>query len=117
MLTLLTFDAPTLPLRQVFYVSKGMVVHADEKTARGDFELSDLVADKKDPLHPKPFVEGKHLARWLPQINKWLEWGTERAPSLFSRQTFKEMYEVNEKLISVDMAAGVSQLRVTYDNQ
>src|SRR6266540_2026912 len=112
-----TFNAPTIPLRQVFYVSKGMVVNADEKTARGEFELSDLVTDKKDRLHPKPFVEGKHLARWLPQTNKWLEWGTERAPGLFSRPTFKEMYEVDEKLISVDMAAGVTQLKVTYDNR
>ena len=112
----MTYDVPMVSLRDVCYVSKGMVVHADEKDARGEFELSDLVTDKKDRLHPKPFVEGKYLARWLPTTNNWLEWNTYRAPALFSRPTFKEMYEVGEKLISVDMAAGISQLRVAYDN-
>jgi adenine-specific DNA-methyltransferase len=112
-----TFHVPTVKLHDVCYISKGMVVHADEKEAQGAFELSDLVSNNRDRLHPKPFVEGKHLARWLPAMNKWLEWNTGRAPALFSRPTFKEMYEVDEKLISVDMAAGVSQLRVAYDNR
>jgi len=56
------------------------------------------------------------LERWLPAEQKWLEWGTARAPSLFRRQTFSELYTVPEKLISVDMAAGVEKLRVPYDN-
>ena len=111
------YSAPTVTLDEICYVSVGMVVHADEKKAQGAFELRDLVSDTKDELHPKPFVEGKHLARWLPVINKWLEWGTGRAPSLFRRPTFPEMYEVSEKLISVDMAAGTKKLRVAYDDQ
>ena len=108
---------PTLTLYEICYISVGMVVHADEKKARGAFELRDLVSDIRDEHHPKPFVEGKHLARWLPATNKWLEWGTERAPSLFRRQTFPELYAVKEKLTSVDMAAGVEKLRVVYDDQ
>ena len=107
----------TVTLDEICYITKGMVVHAHEKKARGKFELKDLVSDMKDEHHPKPFVEGKHLARWLPAMNKWLEWGTERAPDLFSRPTFPELYKVKEKLISVDMAAGVEKLRVVYDNQ
>ena len=110
-------SVPTVTLDEVCYITKGMVVHADEKKAQGAFELRDLVSDTKDELHPKPFVEGKHLARWLPTTNKWLEWGTKRAPALFSRPTFPEIYEVEEKLISVDMAAGVKKLRVAYDDQ
>ena len=113
----MTYDVPAVSLRDVCYVSVGMVVHADEKVAQGEFELGDLVSDKKDKLHPKPFVEGKHLARWLPTTIKWLEWNTDRAPAMFRRQTFKEMYEVSEKLISVDMSAGISQLRVAYDDK
>lgn len=93
------YSAPTVTLDEICYVSVGMVVHADEKKAQGAFELRDLVSDTKDELHPKPFVEGKHLARWLPAINKWLEWGTERAPSLFRRPTFPEMYDVDEKIL------------------
>ena len=108
---------PTLTLDEICYITKGMVVHAHEKKARGEFELRDLVSDMRDEDHPKPFVEGKHLARWLPATNKWLEWGTERAPDLFSRPTFPELYRVKEKLISVDMAAGVEKLRVVYDDQ
>jgi len=111
-----SFSVPTVPLADVCYISVGMVVHADEKEAKGAFELSDLVADVRDDLHPKPFVEGKHLGRWLPHSRRWLEWGTARAPGLFRRPTFPELYEVPEKLISVDMAAGVAQLKVAYDD-
>ena len=113
----LSFVVPAVSLEEICYITKGMVVHAHEKKARGEFELRDLVSDIGDNRHPKPFVEGKHLARWFPVTNKWLEWGTKRAPSLFSRPTFPEVYEVGEKLISVDMAAGVEKLRVAYDNQ
>ena len=94
-----SFSVPTLSLNEICYITKGMVVHAHERKARGEFELRDLVTDIGDNRHPKPFVEGKHLARWLPATNKWLEWGTKRAPSLFSRPTFPEIYEVDEKIL------------------
>lgn len=93
------FSTPTVTLDEICYISVGMVVHADEKRAPGAFELRDLVSDTRDERHPKPFVEGKHLARWLPATNKWLEWGTERAPGLFRRPTFPEMYDVKEKIL------------------
>ena len=112
-----SLSVPTVTLDEICYITKGMVVHAHERKARGEFELRDLVSDVRDEHHPKPFVEGKHLARWLPTTNKWLEWGTKRAPDLFSRPTFPELYKVEEKLISVDMAAGVEKLRVAYDNR
>jgi hypothetical protein len=86
-------------LTEICYVTKGMVVHANERVAQGVFEMKDLVQDERDGLHPKPFVEGKHLDAWLPTMNKWLEWGTERAPKLFSRPTFPEIYSVEEKLL------------------
>ncbi len=111
------FDCPTKLLQELCYISKGMVVHADEKQAKGAFELRDLVSDSQDRTHPKPFVEGKHLERWLPTDQKWLEWGTKRAPALFSRPTFSEIYEVPEKIISVDMSAGTKKLRVVYDDK
>jgi hypothetical protein len=111
------FSVQTVSLQEICYTTKGMVVHANEKTVQGAFELSDLVSDKKDRLHPKPFVEGKYLARWLPAKHKWLEWNTDRAPLLFSRPTFPEIYEAEEKLISVDMSGGIGKLRVAYDDQ
>ena len=111
------FTMPTIMLDNICYISVGMVVHGDEKRAQGEFGLRDVVSEVKDEFHPKPFVEGKYLARWLPATHKWLEWGTERAPELFRRRTFPELYEVEEKLISISMAAGVEKLRVVYDNQ
>ncbi len=108
------FSAPTVTLNEICYVTKGMVVHADEKRARGEFKLKDLVSDTKDELHPKRFVEGKHLARWLPVTNRWLEWGTKRAPDMFSRPTFSEIDEVDEKIL-VQRSPGPDP-KACYDN-
>ena len=91
---------PIITLDRICYISVGMVANSHEKRALGEFQLADLVADVRDERHPKRFVEGKHLARWLPAAHRWLEWGTSRAPSLFRRPTFPEMYEVKEKLIA-----------------
>ena len=112
------FAVSTLTLDEICYITSGMEVNADEKKARGAFGLKDLVSDIKDNIHPKPFVEGKHIKeRWLPTEHKWLEWGTRRAPTLFRSPRFSELFEVKEKLMSVDMGAGLEQLRVVYDNQ
>lgn len=91
---------PTVTLDQVCYVSVGMVANADEKRAPGAFQLADLVSDSPDDEHSKAFVEGKHLARWVPATRRWLEWGTERSPGLFRRPTFPELYDVPEKLLA-----------------
>ena len=107
----------TVTLSNICYISVGMVVHADEKRAEGEFGLKDLVSDEKDESHPKPFVEGKYLDRWVPATLKWLEWGTERAPDLFRRKTFPELYEVDEKLISTSISASSEKLSVVYDNK
>ena len=111
------FYCPTITLKELCYISKGMAVHADEKKARGAFRLRDLVAAGKSDTHHKLFVEGKHVNRWVFVRDRWLEWDTERAPSLFSRPTFPELYEVEEKLLSADMAAGADTLRVAYDRR
>ena len=91
--------APTVRLGNLCYVSKGMVVNAHERHAHGAFGLEDVVSDRRDKRYPKPFVEGKHLDRWLPARKRWLEWGTKRAPALFSRKTFPELYDVEEKAL------------------
>ena len=92
-----------------------MVVHANERIAQGAFEMNDLVSEVKDETHPKPFVEGKHLDRWLPATNKWLEWGTERAPAMFRRPTFPQIYEVDDKIL-VQRSPGPDP-KACYDNQ
>ena len=106
-----------LPLSNICYVSVGMVVHADEKGSQGAFGLDDLVSDEEDEIHSVPFSEGKNLERWLPAQHRWLEWNTERAPSLFRRPTFPQLYEVPEKLIASDISSAANALKVSYDNQ
>ena len=76
-----------------------MVVHSHEAKAPGAFASSDVVSTTSDTTHPKRFVEGKHLDRWLPVATRWLEWGTERAPHLFSRKAFPELFTTNEKIL------------------
>jgi hypothetical protein len=109
------FSCTLVEFGTVCYISVGMVVHADEKVAQGAFELEDLVADSQDSQHPQRFVEGKHLSRWLSSKMKWLEWGTARAPSLFRRKTFPELYEVTEKIFI--HRTGGEGLRSSYDAQ
>ncbi len=107
------FTCPTIPLGSACYISVGMVVHADEKRAKGAFELDDVVSEHRDAEHPRRFVEGKHLERWSFSVNRWLEWGTERAPSLFRRPTFPELYVPEEKLFI--HRTGGEDVRVSYD--
>jgi hypothetical protein len=103
------------PLRNIFYITKGMVVNAHERLAQGAFVMSDLVSDLETKLNTKKFVEGKHLGKWLPAENKWLEWGTARAPKLFSRPTFPEIYSADEKLIA-QRSPGPDP-KACYDNE
>ena len=109
------FSGKTLPLDQICYVTTGMEVQADEKKQQGAFTVKDLMSDVKDEVHPKPFVEGKHLDRWLPATHKWLEWGTARAPSLFRNAKFPELYLINDKILA-QRSPGPDP-KACYDNQ
>ena len=90
----------TIELLYLFYASYGLRPNSDEKKFQGEFTTEDLISDIKDEVHSKPFVEGKHLGIWLPVLNFWIEWGTVRAPSRFSRPTFSQLYKVPEKIIA-----------------
>ena len=94
-----SFAGKFVELDSICYVTIGMVVNAHEDLAQGTFSMVDLVSDTQDAMHPKRFVEGKHLGMWLPVTHRWLEWGTTRAPALFRRQTFPEIYEADEKIL------------------
>ncbi|MDR1498000.1 MAG: Eco57I restriction-modification methylase domain-containing protein [Puniceicoccales bacterium] len=107
------FSSKTLPLIDICYISVGMVINADEKAAKGAFHTGELISPIKDKLHPKAFVEGKNLSRWIFSENSWLEWGTSRAPHQFRRQTFPELYEQEEKL----MLPMVGAIRGAIDTQ
>ncbi len=107
------FNKPTLRLEEICYISVGMVIHADEKKAHGAFLTDELISYTKDKLHPKAFVEGKNLEKWFFPKNSYLEWGTKRAPHLFRRPTFPELYDHLEKL----MLPMVGDIRAAYDDK
>lgn len=100
---LTTFDS--VILSRICYISKGMALHAHESKAPNQFKAEDLVSSKQDARHPKQYAEGKDIERWTTKPTKFLEYGTTRSPKKVSRPTFPELYEVSEKLISMDIAA------------
>lgn len=103
----------TVPLEEICYISVGAVLHANEKIVPGEFKAEDLISPTRDDDHPKPFFEGKNMGRWVVSGHQWLEYDTARSPKLLRRPTFPQLYEVSEKLVSMDLA-GVN-LRVVYD--
>ena len=80
-------------LGELCYVSKGMVLNADEKHYRGEFTKDDLLSLQRDAIHSKPCVEGKDIDRYALKRMRWLEWGTDRMPSKVSRPMFPELFE------------------------
>ena len=88
-------------LGEICYISVGMVVNADEKQHLGAFSTDELLSETIDAKHPKAFILGKDVTKWKPKKLRFLEWGTQRAPSMFRRQTFFELYLVKEKIISM----------------
>ena len=80
------------------YISKGMVLNADEKSAKGEFKKEDLISEVKDSLHPREYVEAKDIGRYSVRRVRYLEYGTPRCPDKLRRPTFKELYE-HDKLI------------------
>jgi hypothetical protein len=89
-----------IPLEEICYITYGLRPSSDEHEAKGEFVTADLVSEKKDSIHCKPYVEGKHLNNWYRGTHLWIEWGTKRAPALFCRPTFPELYIIKEKLLA-----------------
>jgi len=108
------FSNATVTLDEVCYISYGLRPNSDPQD-KEKFVTSDVVSDKKDHIHCKPFVVGEHIDRWLPKTNLWIEWGTDRAPARFYRPTFPEMYTVDEKIL-IQTIAGSNPI-TCYDNQ
>ena len=108
----------TVDLQQLCYISVGMVVNAHEKKAPGEFKMADLLYARRTPVHSRRFVQGKQLSKWAVGNHDWIEWGTRRAPALFRRQTFPEMWGVREKLLAVRTPGrNLGQMRVALDDR
>lgn len=83
----------TILLGNICYLSIGMVLNADEKTAQGEFAKDDLISEAPSKIHSKRYIEGKDLDYYKIKRLKFLEWGTKRVPGKLRRQTFPGLYD------------------------
>jgi adenine-specific DNA-methyltransferase len=75
------------------YISKGMVLNADENTAKGEFSKDDLISLNRDEIHSRKYIEAKDIEKYNVKRIRYLEYNTERCPNKLSRPTFRELYE------------------------
>ena len=108
-------DVPAHALKHICYVSVGMVLNAHERLAPGQFRLDDLVIERSDTVHNRPYVGSEDL-RLLNSLAedfpfaamrvRFLEYGTARVPALIRRPTFPELYN-RPKLMSGEFGGAV----------
>ena len=87
------------PLGNLCYVTYGLRLNSREHGIRGAFTKEDLLADSKDRVHSRAFVDGGSLGRYGITSARFLEWGTERCPKNLVRPTFRELYEPTKLLL------------------
>lgn len=92
------------------YISVGMVLNADEKTAKGKFKKDDLISDSYDEVHSRKYIEAKDIKPYSISKVRYLEWDTYRCPNCLRRPTFRELYEQPKILIN-----RLGQLQSTID--
>jgi adenine-specific DNA-methyltransferase len=75
------------------YISVGMVLNADEKTAKGEFSKDDLISETYDKIHCRKYIEAKDIEKYRVKNERYLEYNTKRSPAKLRRPTFRELYE------------------------
>ena len=95
------------------YISIGMVLNADEKTAKGEFTKDDLICETQDEIHCKEYIEAKNIDKYSINKIRYLEYGTERVPAKIRRPTFPELYN-RPKLLTNKI--GEMKVVVDYNN-
>jgi adenine-specific DNA-methyltransferase len=94
------------------YISKGMVLNADEKTAKGEFVKDDLISETPDLIHCRKYIEAKDIERYRVKKVRYLEYNTKRCPDQLSRPTFRELYEQPKLMFN-----RLGKLMVYYDEK
>lgn len=94
------------------YISKGMVLNADEKTAKGAFKKEDLISATPDEVHNRKYIEAKNIDKYVVKNVRYLEYDTPRCPNQLSRPTFRELYEVDKILTN-----SIGNLKVLLDKE
>ena len=92
------------------YISKGMVLNSDEKTAKGEFTKKNLIKETYDDIFCKKYIEAKDIEKYCVKNIRYLEYNTDRCPTKLSRPTFRELYETPKILINK-----LGKLKATFD--
>ena len=94
-------NSSSIPLEDIFYISVGMVLNANEKTNKGAFTINDLIVDKRDSEHTAPFAGSKDVDYFGIKNIKYLEYGENtRVPAQVRRPTFPELYEHSKLMVA-----------------
>ncbi len=101
-----TLKAETINLGDICYMSVGMVLNADEKTAKGEFKVDDLLSDLPTKMHIRKYIEAKDIENWIVKRIRYLEWGTARCPARIRRKTFPQLYD-RPKLMVGSLTGGI----------
>lgn len=94
------------------YISKGMVINADEKTNKGAFKKEDLISLTQDEIHCRKYIEAKDMEKYCIKRVRFLEYNTERCPNQLSRPTFRELYEYPKLMFN-----RLGNLQAYYDEE
>ena len=103
-------------LNQICYSTKGIVGNSDEKKFQGEFEVGDLLSETKNETHPKLYFEGKDIGKWILLKQRWIEYGTERSPSKWSRKGFTDMFEGSPKIVAMRSPGTFPRLMLDENN-
>lgn len=96
----------TIGLGNICYLSVGMVLNADEKSAKGEFKVDDLISNLPTNIHTRKYIEAKDIENWVIKRIRYLEWDTERCPAKIRRKTFPQLYN-RPKLMVGSLTGGI----------
>ena len=105
----IVFKIKTINVGDICYLSYGLRPNSDERYWKGEFTAKDIISDRKDETHSRPYAEGKDIENYLISRIRYLEWDTDRVPRKLVRPTFPELYE-RPKIMRGCLTGGI------YDN-
>lgn len=89
-----------VPLKEVFYLSVGIVGNSDEKYWKDEFIVSDLISKDFDAVHSRLYYEGKNIEAYFLNDQRFIEYNTERSPKKWRRKGFPEFFN-SRKIVTM----------------
>ncbi len=81
-----------VPLSDICYISKGMVLNAKDPEYKGEFKKKDITSMKRTAICNTELIQGKNVNPYTIRGHKYLEWGTARVPGHLDRPTFVQLH-------------------------